>query len=991
MDRTKPTLLALLCVVFIATMAYLITSLGEPTVSNGGESSGQSGSGAETSERSARDPDELPGESLLPGVDAGQNERILPGANMGLWLVGRLIVGEELAHSGGERLRIECHGDEVETRYGSVDGSGAFQVSLPPGTEEVSFALESDCLRLARPRDAKSRIDELPLPIELDVVAGASIEVKVHFPADHGVGGALPAGATAELVVDSLLGESRWPLGPSTLGTGSFQARGLPIAEFASVHIEVPGFVPDLRRNIRLIACETSRVDLNLQVGAEVSGRVVDPEGGPVEGARVLAQTIDPALMSREVVHSVEAVTDGGGYFRFSNLRPAATRIRVEHPGALPASEDLGPLGNGALVEGLELVLRPGGWIEGRVVDVAGATTQDIEVELRHGARRTRSKDSGQTDPEGRFRFESLGPGPWTVIARSGEDGALRVGVESGIEVGRGDLEVHLKGGASLAGFVVDDAGEPIDDFRAKATPIDSGRSADLGRDPRNERFRRSGGEFVLEGLHGGLWEITASARGYSAGHPSRVVIPSGTPVRIVLARQGSIEGRVQGPHGRAVEGAQVTATVEGARSPGARDETDAEGRYLLKRVDAGAHRIEATAPGWAISDPRIVDVAPGEARGNVDLVVGVGARLTGEVFGEASERGGRNILARPADEWLGPKTTSDPDGNFEFDGLAPGAWLVSFDYQQPSGSDDDWVEAYRARRDQRVILREGETTHVVLGGPRPDHVMFRGRVLEGGEPAPNMIAYAWQDPLGINHLAGIARSDAQGRFELSIPGSMDYRFTLGLDQLSQARFELEVGDSDQEHTFVMPTGGLRGRAIDGEGKSMSGISLMLVEASRQSGTLELGSLRRATTDGDGAFEFTALQPGTYVLRSGGFGVSAGSSGIAVEVLEGLVVERDTFTDGIELVVRPPGSVQGKVLSSAGQPLPGIALRVESKGGRDVFAWSPPRTDFAGGFVLNGIAPGTWSIVAVHHDGREVRAEVEVLAHGVSPLTLEFP
>ncbi len=154
-----------------------------------------------------------------------------------------------------------------------------------------------------------------------------------------------------------------------------------------------------------------------------VQGRVLDERGMPVPGARVDAG-------GRELL----ARKDGS----FTLTAPTGATVRVEARGYPEAR---------TVVRGaeLEVTLRPGGGIEGQVIDQAtGMRRMDFSIEARGpGGASRRARASG-----GLFRLLDLAPGPWTLRAEAaGRVGTLAVDVPAGARPGEltlRDVQVPL-------------------------------------------------------------------------------------------------------------------------------------------------------------------------------------------------------------------------------------------------------------------------------------------------------------------------------------------------------------------------------------------------------------------------------------------------------------------------------------------------------------------------------------------------------------------
>jgi hypothetical protein len=195
--------------------------------------------------------------------------------------------------------------------------------------------------------------------------------------------------------------------------------------------------------------------------------REIDPEGADGEIAVVLA----PRIALRGVVRAsgeplagavVELLrgdgarrqgvrTGASGEFVLASDVEERVAIRVEAEGF--ASAVLGPLEGGVALDGLEVELVRGGSVQGLLLVDPGESAEGRTVVASRGDGRDLAT---RTDTDGRFVFEHLTPGPWTISA----DGATR---EASLEARDGETAtaevscrtlpaVRLSGRLSFAG-----------------------------------------------------------------------------------------------------------------------------------------------------------------------------------------------------------------------------------------------------------------------------------------------------------------------------------------------------------------------------------------------------------------------------------------------------------------------------------------------------------------------------------------------------------
>jgi hypothetical protein len=200
------------------------------------------------------------------------------------------------------------------------------------------------------------------------------------------------------------------------------------------------------------------------QENAAVEGRVVNSmTREPIRKAQVTLELSQDAHDS-----SLVATTNEAGRFRFADIKPGRYELTAEKAGFLEGKygrakpEDQGLLlrvADADHLQGLTLVLFPGGTISGRVLDVDGDPVADNEVVLWSRDRRqgkiSNSRSSvTNTNFAGEYRFDGLSAGTYFVSASAGTWGSAIKQVEvdsAGKPTRLHDLKTFYPAALSLA------------------------------------------------------------------------------------------------------------------------------------------------------------------------------------------------------------------------------------------------------------------------------------------------------------------------------------------------------------------------------------------------------------------------------------------------------------------------------------------------------------------------------------------------------------
>ncbi|MGA1525365.1 MAG: MSCRAMM family protein, partial [Planctomycetota bacterium] len=202
--------------------------------------------------------------------------------------------------------------------------------------------------------------------------------------------------------------------------------------------------------------------------GPNLRGRGGAPDGSPIAGASVVGQPQRtqpsdegsvPSKGQGTALRAEKARTGADGTFTLSNLEPGPFQVRVLDAEWGEHSEVVWIQGAGA-EQDIELVMPAGGAIEGTALDGTGQGLQKELVQVRPADGDKGPARTATTDAQGRFRFEHLAPGAYTVELMRPSRGIPKLSsarTSRSVEVTVGStarVELQASGGVTVLGSV---------------------------------------------------------------------------------------------------------------------------------------------------------------------------------------------------------------------------------------------------------------------------------------------------------------------------------------------------------------------------------------------------------------------------------------------------------------------------------------------------------------------------------------------------------
>ncbi|MBW1760077.1 MAG: carboxypeptidase regulatory-like domain-containing protein [Deltaproteobacteria bacterium] len=485
---------------------------------------------------------------------------------------------------------------------------------------------------------------------------------------------------------------------------GQFELTGI-VGDEHSLYVGADGYVAagPLRHS------ETEPpMTVRLERASTIEGRVVDERGWALEGVLIRAfgeghlRAASPGATDSLGVTSgpVPPISAGGsgalafvqqvttsrdGAFVLSSLRPGPYTITASHDDFAPAESERLQVGPGRTRAGVDIVMRSGAELAGRVVDERGNGLEGIPVELRASTERV--PRMSVTASDGSFSFRGVRGGV-SVTALPYDLPPARESLDVGDEE-LVTIELALSRALyTLRGRVVDEGGFGVGgalltvSAKSPQTPIRRTAKSDAD------------GSFSVPALPEPPFDLSAEHPGFSQAILAD--IDSMDDVRVVMSAGVTFLGEVLDDWtGDALGSVQVR--LDG---PAKRDTmTRSDGTFVFRRTPTGTYDISFSHPSYEPQSRRVVLEPPHYVDRPQELAtvrLGPGGTVVGEVLDALSDP-----VSNAEVTWGDPPrweraTLSDAHGEFRLRGVPAGSvWITA---RHPVAGEDWTVDPITVR-----------------------------------------------------------------------------------------------------------------------------------------------------------------------------------------------------------------------------------------------------------------------------------------------------
>jgi uncharacterized GH25 family protein/protocatechuate 3,4-dioxygenase beta subunit len=552
-----------------------------------------------------------------------------------------------------------------ETPASAVTASdGSFTLTdLTPGPVMLAASKMDSFILQNRSVTAPARDVIIQLP------AGGRITGRVVDKSNHSPVTSFQAGISMSRGAGGMMIALPPMLKGFTSDDGSFTLENVPPGPTQLV-VSAPGYTTAHIPGLNVEDGKTvNDVEVALDTGVRLTGRVTGPDGAPVSGVSVRESGSNMGPMRFMTGGEAPATTDPNGEYSIEAIDPGQKTFTFQRQGFLAEDRTVTLSGREAR---LDVQLSSGVSLNGVVVTDAGAPVADAMVNAMSASDAAFGRQ-GRTDANGSFQIAGLAPGHYTISASKQ---GLTEGILRDFDLSTGaPARIVMRNGGTIAGHVIGLTATELGNTVVTANSANGGAQAEVD----------SSGAYHIDGAPTGTVRVSArTGRGFAAGAKTSpmqsVQVDPGASVQVDIQFKSStvVRGRVT-RNGQPMPNVMVMFVPRGSQTQTQASGTaDSNGAYEITGLDDGTYsvgvldidRSNAFSSAYEVhgSGTFDIDIKTGTLRGRVI------DSSTGEPLANAQIQ----IQPKQGGFFSARSVVTDPAGSFVVDNIARGSYQAT-------------------------------------------------------------------------------------------------------------------------------------------------------------------------------------------------------------------------------------------------------------------------------------------------------------------------
>ncbi|MCD6386332.1 carboxypeptidase regulatory-like domain-containing protein, partial [Candidatus Sumerlaeota bacterium] len=596
--------------------------------------------------------------------------------------------------ASGIRVKAQKKESGRFTAYVLTDGQGKYTFQdLPVGSYYVG--IDSATYTATPHEDVKLESNKTASGIDFKIYRGLTINGEVvDSLSKTGV-----ANATVHLNGE-VAGGGKKKLKVTSSRDGSFSFTNLPEGIYF-LYAEASGYIikkspRDRKKVVLKIGEATPFVVINLYRGGSVSGVVYNKNRQPIDFAYVRAFQ-PPGARGRVNTKNLQAITSVGGTFKMEGIDVSSAIelvLRASADGYADGISEPILLTPSMPDATTQIVLGEGAAIKGKVLEGSseGPPVSDVKVTLynrKFAGDRYYKKPVTWTDGNGNFYFYGVSPGRVSLSAQ--KYGYVNAGASVKINEGETkEVQIIMQPGMSIAGYVVDDFGRPLEGARVYARPQHGAKGSGSGK-------TNSMGRFVITKIGKGLYTLNANfskttPQGRQSYRRRLRNVPSGTDnAVIVFPINAEITGRVyDSATNEPIEGFSVSGSGKAELddeghttgfSIAYKRYVQTSGEFQCSSLPTGEYTLRFSAPGYVTKTMPKIKITSPEKIDIGTILLSQGGTIEATLFSDTTEEPVSGVSGK-LDKGLSRYARSNADGLIRFNNLADGIYNLTLTHR---------------------------------------------------------------------------------------------------------------------------------------------------------------------------------------------------------------------------------------------------------------------------------------------------------------------